>query len=271
MKHHGVINGFAKVGQPNEVEVGLLKALSQPGAVLVLSKAMDKAAIIAGTGSGEPKQLATLTREQAERFEEMGWIQGTQQGQISRYHLTPQIKKNLQSFYAQQENRAFSDMFEADFAEDTDGQKGTPKARVSRMETPLLALARRKDKSGKPFLSKELVRAGDRLREDFESAHIGPNICQNWNSFMTGPTREKTPGSADKIWNAEERVTAALAELGPGLGDVAVSCCCHLEGLETVEKKMGWSARSAKIVLKIALERLKCHYERVGDVGDMIG
>jgi hypothetical protein len=41
--------------------------------------------------------------------------------------------------------------------------------------------------------------------------------------------------------------------------------------LERAEQKMGWSARSAKIVLHIALQRLKRHYEQLGDAGGMIG
>jgi hypothetical protein len=70
---------------------------------------------------------------------------------------------------------------------------------------------------------------------------------------------------------ARARVIGALRDLGPGLGDVALRCCCYLEGLESAEKKMGWSARSAKIVLRIALQRLKRHYAELGDAGGMIG
>ena len=62
-----------------------------------------------------------------------------------------------------------------------------------------------------------------------------------------------------------------MRDLGPGLGDMALRCCCFLEGLETAEKRMGWSARSGKIVLRIALQRLRRHYQALGDAGGMIG
>ncbi len=59
---------------------------------------------------------------------------------------------------------------------------------------------------------------------------------------------------------ARERFAKALNCLGPGLSDVALRTCCFLEGLEACERRMGWAARSGKVVLKIALERLVEHY-----------
>ena len=56
------------------------------------------------------------------------------------------------------------------------------------------------------------------------------------------------------------RVAKAMEALGPGLSDIVFRVCCFLEGLETAEKRLGWSARSGKVVLKIALERLAPHY-----------
>lgn len=56
-------------------------------------------------------------------------------------------------------------------------------------------------------------------------------------------------------------MAAALRDLGPGLGDMVLRCCCFLEGLEAAERRMGWSARSGKIVLRIALQRLRRHYD----------
>ena len=64
----------------------------------------------------------------------------------------------------------------------------------------------------------------------------------------------------------------ALRELGPGMGDLVLRVCCFLEGLEMTERRLGWSARSGKVVLKLALERLARHYEeRYGPGGPLIG
>lgn len=113
------------------------------------------------------------------------------------------------------------------------------------------------------------------MREDFELAQMGPRVAQNWERFLTGGDRggfRADGGPADGVGNARDRVAAALRDLGPGLGDVALRCCCFLEGLEVAEKRMGWAARSGKIVLRIALIRLRRHYdETCGRAGPLIG
>ena len=67
-------------------------------------------------------------------------------------------------------------------------------------------------------------------------------------------------GPAEGPGDARVRVAKAMEALGPGLSDIVFRICCFLEGLETAEKRLGWSARSGKVVLKIALERLAAHY-----------
>ena len=59
-----------------------------------------------------------------------------------------------------------------------------------------------------------------------------------------------------------------LEDLGPGLAEVAVRCCCFEQGLEKTEQIMGWSARSGKKnVLRIALQRLKRYYDKLHGAG----
>jgi hypothetical protein len=64
-----------------------------------------------------------------------------------------------------------------------------------------------------------------------------------------------------------EQFRATVDDLRPGLAEVAVRCCCFEQGLEETEQIMGWSARSGKIVLRIALQRLKRYYDTIHGAG----
>ncbi len=263
----------------------ILRRLSEPGAVLAVATEMDKAVVVRDTPDGNSTRTAVVDRDIAQAMALKDWITCDAPGRISRYHITSAGRSALRRLLAEAENRAQKGFAEAQtpFAaqHQTWGSKtiqdedGKPRRkRYNMAESPMTALARRRDKDGNPFLSDDLVSAGERLREDFELARMGPRVTQNWDSFLVGGTQSsKSPD--DLIANgptaARERVAAALRDLGPGLGDVALRCCCYLEGLEAAEKRMGWSARSGKIVLRIALQRLKRHYLERGQSDNMIG
>jgi hypothetical protein len=254
----------------------VLRRLCETGALLAVSADMDKAVVVRDGGASGPARTAVVDRDVAEALALNGWIACDNPGRISRYHVTGAGRAALGRFMAEAENVA-SGLREPPVM--VDGDKDTPADKTSRRmryglaESPLIALARRRDKDGSRFLSHDLVRAGERLREDFELAQMGPRLTQNWDHFLSHVDQSGAPANppgygADA---ARARVIGALRDLGPGLGDVALRCCCYLEGLERAEQKMGWSARSGKIVLRIALQRLKRHYEELGDAGGMIG
>ena len=148
------------------------------------------------------------------------------------------------------------------------------RTRVNIAESPLLLLARRRDNAGKPFLSPGMVAAGERLREDFELAQMGPRVTQNWAGFMTSGIDVSRSGGGYRggSESARDRVAMALRDLGPGMGDIVLRVCCFLEGIELTERRLGWSARSGKIVLRLALMRLERHYqETYGSGSRLIG
>ncbi len=121
-------------------------------------------------------------------------------------------------------------------------------------DSPLQALARRRDRDGKPFLDRAQVAAGEQLREDFELGQIAAAGASPWDPLQgLGSAAAET---AAPVAAPRARVERAMADLGPGLADVALRVCCYLEGLETLEKRMDWSAPIRKIVLRIALQRL---------------
>lgn len=132
-------------------------------------------------------------------------------------------------------------------------------------------LARLSDRDGKPFLTQEMISAGERLREDFEVAQIGQHVAQHQSMFESATTERSSESYKGPAREAFQRASSALCALGPGLSDIALRCCCHLEGLEAAERNLGWSARSGKIVLRIALEQLHRYYDEQPPQNQMIG
>ena len=259
----------------------VLRRLCETGAVLAVAEAMEKAVIVRDGAGGAATRTAVVDRQFAEALALKDWIVARQNGKITRYTITAAGRAALEEMMD-----AHDSMDEAGFAESAaafshrqPGQSADAdrprRMRYNMAESPLAAPARRKDKDGEAFLTDELVTAGERLREDFELAQMGPQVAQNWDRFLTGGGRgtyASCGGVNDAPTRARDRVAAALTELGPGLSDVVLRCCCYIEGLETAERKLGWSARSGKIVLRIALIRLKRHYdETVGPGGPLIG
>lgn len=259
----------------------ILRRLIEPGAVLAVAAEMEKAVVVRDTGDGGNARTAVVDVAIAQAMALKEWITCDTPARISRYRITPPGRQALNRLMAEQENRVrgfaeaqagFDTGREAEAAlEEVDRDPRIRKGRYMLAESPLTALGRRRDKDGEAFLTEELIAAGERLREDFELAQMGPRTTQNWDQFLTAGVRTQH-GAGGGATAAQERLQAALKDLGAGLGDVALRCCCYLEGLETAEKQLGWSARSGKIVLRIALQRLRRHYEeRARAGGDLLG
>lgn len=262
----------------------ILRRLVEPGAVLAIAPDMEKAVVMREFADGRAARTGVVERQIAQAFVLKDWIVCRKPGRVATYEITSVGRSALKRM-TDEDDRARGGTAEAatPFADQhrnwdervVQGEDGPRRIRYNLAESPVASLGRRRDKDGKLFLEAELVVAAERLREDFELAQMGPRVAQNWDRFLTGADRgsfRPEGGSGDAPRAARERVAAALRDLGPGLGDMVLRCCCFLEGLEMAEKRMGWSARSGKIVLRIALQRLRRHYdEAYGRSGPLIG
>ncbi len=263
--------GAEKILEEDKV---LLRRMSETGAILVVSKGLKKAVVMRTNRDGQRTRTAVVNAHLAGTGVINDWLRCTKAGNISLYEITEAGRSALKRAIAEDtiKGRAPTGFSEAptvfseqhkDWGEravrEDDGV--TRKKRVNLRESPLTTLARKKDKDGRAFLGSNLIEAGDRLREDFELSQMGPRVGQNWERFLTGGHGGNFGSTEGGSSGAQDRLQAALSALGPGLGDIAMRCCCFLEGLETAEKRMGWSARSGKIVLRIALQRLRLHYD----------
>jgi hypothetical protein len=133
--------------------------------------------------------------------------------------------------------------------------------RRNEAESPLAWLARRKDRAGRPMLDPASFAAGERFRNDFTLAGLQPRITSDWSTPVSGAALgERGMHISDLMVAARQRLDAALDALGPELGSLILDVCGFLKGLEIVEAEHGWPARSAKVVLGIALARLAGHY-----------
>lgn len=236
----------------------ILRRLGEPNACLAVAQGMDKAVVVREGLDGQTIRTGVVDTSVAEAMVLNDWITGKGGGRVTRYVITASGRAALRNF--------------AETGEESEPRR--PRLRYGSTETPLMALARRRDKEGVPFLKPDLVRTGERLREDFELAQMAGDADRDWERFVTGEVRHSPEIDIDGTGPdaARARVEAVLMDLGPGLGDVVLRVCCYLEGLEAVEKRMGWAARSGKIVLRIGLQRLRQHYLRTGGaLGPMIG
>ncbi|MEM6588999.1 MAG: DUF6456 domain-containing protein [Pseudomonadota bacterium] len=267
----------------------VLGHLADPAAVLAVVADMEKAVIVHENADGDTTRRATLDRTVAEALAFKGWIACDTPGKVLKYRITTTGRAALGKIMAQSEMRAIGrstgqsmgqsmgldedqSAVQRDTAHtDLDGQ-GTLSARQGRFqsnETPLALLARRRDKDGQHFIGPDLVAVGERTHEDFVLTGLPHRRDETWDQFLS--RAQDARSDSPQARRAQDRLIGALRDLGPGLGDAVLRCCCCLEGLELTEKRMGWSARSGKIVLRIALQRLKRHYDALGDDGALVG
>lgn len=135
-------------------------------------------------------------------------------------------------------------------------------AKFNESESPLIWLARRKGTHGRALIDPHQLQAGERLRTDFTHAQMMPRTTSNWHAPVAARRRDGQISGhlAERVVAARQHLRRALDAVGPEFSGLLLDVCCFLKKLDAVERERQWPARSAKVVLQLALDRLARHY-----------
>lgn len=115
-------------------------------------------------------------------------------------------------------------------------------------------------------LDPALLKAADRLRNDYERAHLSPRLTASYEPAAGMGSRHWQMSDnavarlSDGALAARERVHMALEAVGPELSGLLMQVCCLTAGLEEAERRLDLPKRSARAILQLALTRLARHY-----------
>lgn len=130
---------------------------------------------------------------------------------------------------------------------------------------PIFKLYNRQRNIAHKYLNENHVRAGQKLFEQFAHANLQPSITMNWEKLSSAPqahyTGGKDCGFSEKTYIARRELYQSLESIGAEFAAILVEVCLFGHGLEATEKAMKWPARSGKLLLTMALDRLAEHYQ----------
>lgn len=130
---------------------------------------------------------------------------------------------------------------------------------INDAESPLAWLHRHRDRDGEPFIDATCFEAGERLRRDVTMARIMPRVTSRW-SPVGGGSGAGPAAATDAMVSARQRLDRALDAVDGDYAGILLDVCGFLKRIEDVERERRWPARSGKVVLKLALQRLAAHY-----------
>jgi hypothetical protein len=152
-------------------------------------------------------------------------------------------------------------MIEQRINEPVNGDKTNRTVTINLAESPLSWLYARGHLNDRQLL------AGEKLRGDYEAAAMGPQVTMRWENVPLSREKRAAPSGlnqTERMISAKKRFDAALDWLGPDLSDIAWRVICAGENMLVAEREMAWPMRSAKLVLRIALDRLARFYRLPG-------
>jgi hypothetical protein len=145
-------------------------------------------------------------------------------------------------------------------------QTSPPNSSEFTSESPLTRLFLRKGDAGKTLIDAQQFAAGEKLRQDFERAHLTQRVTASYSeSSGSGGRHWQMSDNAierlnDNAIAARQRLHNAFLAVGPELSGILYQVCCVAAGFEQSERILNLPQRSGKAILALALTRLARHY-----------
>jgi hypothetical protein len=136
--------------------------------------------------------------------------------------------------------------------------QSVPSLTLNLSESPLARLAQ-PDAAGAAYLLPHQVEAGERFRRLFERAGLQARVTMSYGP-KTGSNGSAIGDLSDMAVDARRDLDSLSQALPLECVGVLFDVCAYLKGLQTVELERGWPRRSAKLVLRIALEQLAAYF-----------
>jgi hypothetical protein len=128
---------------------------------------------------------------------------------------------------------------------------------INMNESPLVRLALTNGAGGKPYLEPHHVEMGERVRRWVERGALTSKMTTNLREFRgSGKSPASAADLSDMAIDARRAVASIYRDLPADCAGVVIDVCGFLKGLQQVEAERGWPKRSAKLVLRIGLDRL---------------
>lgn len=131
--------------------------------------------------------------------------------------------------------------------------------------SPIIKLYNRQRNIAHKYLTDIHLQAGQKLFETFITANLQPNVTMNWENLQSVRQSHYTGGKqatySETVYSARRQLYASLLHVGEEFAAILVEICLFGNGLEATEKAMNWPARSGKLLLTMALDRLAEHFQ----------